>query len=39
MTYLPKDKHDALLRLVSRLVFENAIDIDYDIMNLYSFNY
>ena len=30
MTYLPKDKHEALLRLVSRLVFENAIDIDYD---------
>ncbi len=30
MTYLTKEQYDALLHLVSRLVFENAIEIDYD---------
>ena len=30
MTFLTSDQHKALVHLVSRLVFENAIEIDYD---------
>lgn len=30
MTYLTEEQHRALVHLVSRLVFENAIEIDYD---------
>lgn len=30
MTYLTAEQHKALVHLISRLVFENAIEIDYD---------